>query len=86
MSVGVPVGAHARLCVPTFGKRMHAIEMRESDKTLWSAAKYVPVAGCTSGTPIGAPEGWIPACNPPQCLDAICFECGAGRYEITLLA
>jgi hypothetical protein len=87
LDVTIPVGAHARVCIPTYGKQLHTIEIHENGKEAWSAGRQsVSVPGCGSGEPIGAPAGWMPACIPPECLDSICFACGSGAYEFKLIA
>ena len=70
LSVTVPVGTSASLCVPTFGKGLKQVAMTESGNPLFHEGNFVAVAGCTSGA--------------PSALGSICFECGSGSYEIEL--
>jgi alpha-L-rhamnosidase len=70
LSVTVPVGTNASLCIPTFDKGLKQVAMSESGNPLFHEGNFVAVAGCTSAA--------------PSALGSICFECGSGSYEIEL--
>ena len=72
LSVTVPVGVSAQLCVPTLGTS--APHVTESGKPIWVDGRFAKVDGCTSGAAESDVEG-----------AAVCFDCGSGSYALALI-
>ena len=72
LSVTVPLGVSAQLCVPTLAAKASAAHVTESGKPIWAGGKFAKVDGCTSGA--ADAEG-----------AAVCFDCGSGSYALALI-
>jgi alpha-L-rhamnosidase len=76
LSVTVPVGARAELCLPTFGQAASAAHVTEGGTDAWVGGKFAGgMAGCIAGSANTVSDGL-----------EICFACGCGSYELSLLA
>ena len=74
LTVSIPVGARAELCVPTLDRPVDSVVIVELDgvndtvgKTAWRDGKFLELEGCR-GAAIGEDGG------------AVCFSCGSGAY------